>query len=42
MMASSTGNKNRSMKVANDQYVYLLAANVNHSALSSKAHPSEL
>jgi len=32
-MASSTGNENRSMKGANDRYIYLLAVNVKHGAL---------
>jgi hypothetical protein len=32
-MASSTVNENRSMKVANDRYIYLLAVNVKHGAL---------
>lgn len=32
-MASSTGTKNRSMKVANVRYIYLLAVNAKHSAL---------
>ena len=32
-MASSTGNKNRCMKVASDRYIYLLAVNVKYNAL---------